>query len=80
MWRGGDAWLMLLQPSSHVVAMEANTCSSVGEGAGLHPKPTIWDKVVADFANVFKPPSMPADCDTVHHIELKPGSVPPFRW
>ena len=34
MRRGCEAWLMLLQPSSHVVAMEADTCAGAGEGSG----------------------------------------------
>ena len=34
MRRGCEAWLMLLQPSSHVVAKEADTCAGAGEGSG----------------------------------------------
>ena len=29
---GCDAWLMLVQPASYKVTMEADTCGGVGEG------------------------------------------------
>ena len=28
---------------------------------------------------MFKPPGMPAECDTIHRIELEPGSEPPYK-
>ena len=35
--------------------------------------------MVAEYADMFEPPGMPADRDTVHHIEVEPGSEPMFR-
>ena len=39
-----------------------------------------WDSIIAEYSDVFEPPGMPAERDTVHRIELKPGSVPPYKW
>ena len=61
---------MLIQPATHVVATEADTCA-VGDAR--------WESIVAKYSDVFEPTGMPADRDTVHHIKLEPGSVPPFR-
>ena len=63
---------MLVQPTSHMVAMEADTCAGAGEGSGLEPEASLWNNLVAEFADVFKPPGMPAELDTVHRIELEP--------
>ena len=70
---------MLVQPSSHVVAKEADTCAGAGEGSELQPETSRWNDLVTEFADVFKPPGMPAERDTVHRIELEPGATPPFR-
>ena len=70
---------MLIQPATHVVAMEADTCAA-GDVASTPWYDACWESIVAEYSDVFEPPGMPADCDTVHHIELKPGSVPPFTW
>ena len=35
--------------------------------------------MAAEYADVFEPPGMPADSETVHRIEVEPGSEPPFR-
>ena len=79
MRRGCDAWLMLIQPSSSVVAMEADTDAGAGEDSANVVEASRWDNLVAEYADVFEPPGMPAERDTVHRIELEPGSVPPFR-
>ena len=76
---GCDAWLMLVQPASHVVDMEADTCAGAGEGSGQLPETTHWKKSVDECANVFEPTGMPVDCETVHRIKLKPGAMHPFR-
>ena len=76
---GCEAWLMLVQPTSHVVAMKADTCAGAGEGSELQPETSCWNNLVAEFADVFELPEMPADCDTVQRIKLEPGAVPPFR-
>ena len=60
MRHGCKAWLMLVQPTSHVVAMEADTCDSAGEGSELHPETSRWNNLVAEFADVFEPARMPA--------------------
>ena len=74
-----EAWLMLVQPLSHVVAMEADTCARVGEGSAGSAEPSCWENVVAEYADMFEPPGMPADRDTVHCIKVEPGSEPLFR-
>ena len=35
-----------------------------------------WKSIVVEYSNVFEPPRMHDDRDTMHHIELEPGSVP----
>ena len=76
---GCKAWLMLVQLSSHIVAMEADTCTEAGEGSAGTAEPFHWENVVDEYANAFEPPGMPADRETVHCIEMEPGSEPPFR-
>ena len=79
MQSGCEAWLMLVQPSSNVVAMEADTCTGAGEGSAGSAKPSRWENVVAEYVDVFEPPGMLADRDTMQCIEVEPGSEPPFR-
>ena len=79
MHSGCEAWLMLVQPSSHVVAMEADTCARAGEGSAGSAEPSCWENVVAKYADVFELPGMPSDRDTMHRIKVEPGSEPPFR-
>ena len=76
---GCDAWLMLVQATSHVVAMEADTCAGAGEGSGLELEASRWNNLVAEFADVFEPPGMPAERKTMCRIKLEPGAMPPFR-
>ena len=79
MRRGCDAWLMLVQPTSHVVAMEADMCAGAGEDSGNITEASHWNNLIAEYADVFEPPGMPADCKTMHRIELEPGGMPTFR-
>ena len=67
---GCDAWLMLIQPTSHVVAMEADTCAGAGEGSGIKREASCWNNLVAESADIFGPPGMHAERNTVHRIEL----------
>ena len=41
---------------------------------------TRWKSIIAEYSNVFKPPGMPAEHDTVLRIKLKPGSILPYNW
>ena len=84
--RGCESWLMLLHPTSHVAAMEASTCAgaeglevcTASEPLCTAFEPSRWSKLVDEYSDVFEPPGMPAECDIVHKIELKPGSQPPY--
>ena len=76
---GCDAWLMLVQPTSHVVTMKADMRAGVEEGFVLKPEASCWNNLVAEFADVFEPPAMPAECKTMHMIELEVGAMPLFR-
>ena len=76
---GCEAWLMLVQLLSHMVAMEADTCARAGEGSAGSAKPSHWKHMVAEYADVLEPPGMPADRETVHQSKVEPGSEPPFR-
>ena len=76
---GCEAWLMLVQPLSHVVTTEADTYAVAGEGSPGATEPSHWINVVAEYADMFELPGMSAERDTVHHIEVEPGSELPFR-
>ena len=77
---GCEAWLMLIQPATHVVATEADTCAEGDVVSGACNDATRWNSIVTEYSDVFEPPGMPAERDTVHRIELEPGSVPPYKW
>ena len=79
MHSGCKAWLMLVQPSSHMVTMEADTCARAGEGSAGSAETFRWENVVAEYAGMFEPPGMPAYRNTVHCIKVEPGSEPRFR-
>ena len=70
---------MLIQPATHVVATEADTCAA-GNMSPNAQEDACWESIVAEYSDIFEPPGMSADRDTVHHIKLEPGFVPPFRW
>ena len=76
---GCKSWLILVQPLSHVVAIEADTCARAGEGSAGTAEPSCWENAVAEYADMFEPLGMPADRETAHHIKVVPGSEPPFR-
>ena len=48
---------MLLNPTSHMAAMEASTCASVGEvGPDMVP-PSHCSNLVTEYYDVFEPPA-----------------------
>ena len=71
---------MLLNPTSHMAAMEANTCASAGE-VGLPDvvPPSRRPNLVTEYSDVFEPPGMPVEREIDHKIELEPGATPPYR-
>ena len=69
---------MLLQPHSELVTREVIGHSEEG-GHGDIQLPSRWDKLVAEFHDIFDPPGMPVDRDTVHKIELLPNAEPYYR-
>ena len=66
---------MLLQPHSELVTREV-TSHSEGRGHGDVEAPSRWDKSIAEFHDIFDPPGMPFERDTVHQIELLPHAEP----
>ena len=76
---GCEAWLMLIQPATHMVTTEADTCAEGDMVSDSRNDTTQWKSIIAEYSNVFQSPGMPAERDTVHRIELKPGSVPPYK-
>ena len=73
-----DALLMLLQPHSELVTGEVIGHSEAG-GTGDIQIPSKWNNLVQEFHDIFDPPGMPVDRDTVHHIELLPNAEPNYR-
>ena len=62
-----------------MVATEAATCAEgvvVSDASGDAAR---WNSIITEYSNVFEPPGMPAERDTVHQIKLEPGSVPPYK-
>ena len=76
---GCEAWLMLIQPATHVVAMEADACAESDMADDSRNDAACCNSIFAEYSNVFEPPGMPTECDTVLQIELEPGSVPPYK-
>ena len=75
---GCEAWSMLIQSATHVVATEADTCAEGVMVSGAINDATQWNSIVAEYPDVFEPPGMPSKRDAVHRIELEPGSVLPY--
>ena len=73
-----EAWLMLLQPHSEPVTREV-TGHHEGGGDGDIQAPTRWGKLAAEFHDIFDPPGMPVERDTMHQIELLPNAEPHYR-
>ena len=59
------AYLVLLQPHSEPVTREV-TGHREGVGDEDVQAPTIWDKLVAKFYDIFDPPGMPVEKNTMH--------------
>ena len=71
---------MLLNPTSHVAAMEACMCASAGEAeAARDAKPFCWSNLATEYSDVFEPPGMPVEREINHKIELEPGVAPPYQ-
>ena len=69
---------MLLQPHSKLVTREV-TGHSDERGYGDVQIPSRWEKLVTEFHDIFDPPNMPLDRDTMHHIEFLPNAEPLYR-
>ena len=72
-----DAWLILLQPHSELVTREVIGHSEAGEPGDIQI-PFEWNNLVQQFHDIFHPPGMPVDRDTVHYIELLPNAEPNY--
>ena len=71
---------MLLNPTSHVDAMEASMCAGAGEvGLSDVAPPSHWSNLVTEYSDVFEPPGMPVERAIDYKIELEPGATPPYR-
>ena len=60
--------------------MEADTCAKGVVVSDASNDAMRWISIVNEYSDVFEPPGMPTERDTVHQIELKHGSVPPYKW
>ena len=69
---------MLLQPHSELVTREVIIHSEAGGHINIYT-PFRWDKLVEEFYDIFDPPGMPVDRDTVQQIELFPNAEPYYR-
>ena len=69
---------MLLQTYSEPVTREVTGHHEEG-GYGDVQAPSQWDKLVADFYDIFDPPGMPVERNTMHQIELLPNAEPHYR-
>ena len=68
----------MLQPHSELVTREVIGHNGA-EGLADIYIPARWNKLVQEFHDIFDPPGMPVDRDTVHHIELVPNAEPHYR-
>ena len=73
-----NAWLMLLQPHSELVTREVIGHSEAG-GPGDIQIPYKQNNLIQQFRDIFDPPGMLVDRDTVQHIELLPNAEPHYR-
>ena len=71
-------WLMLLQSHSEPITREV-TDHSERKGHIAIQAPYRWDRLVADFHDIFDPLGMPVERDTVHQTELLPNAEPHYR-
>ena len=75
-----DLSLRFCEPYAHseLVTREVLSHSRAGGHEDVQI-PCRWDKSVTEFHDIFDPPGMPVDRDTVHHIELLPNVEPHYR-
>ena len=73
-----EAGLILLQPHGELVTREVIGHSET-EGHRYIQIPSRWNKLFTEFHDIFDPPGMPVDRDTVHYIELLPNAEPHYR-
>ena len=73
-----EAWKILLQPHSKPVTREV-TGHSEGRGDGDIQAPSRCYKLLAVLYDIYDPPGMPVDGDTVHQIEILPNAEPHYR-
>ena len=73
-----EAWLMMLLPHRELVTREV-IGHSEAEGHGDIKIPSRWNKLAQEFYDIFDPPGILVDRDTVHHIELLPNAEPHYR-
>ena len=69
---------MLFQPHSEPVTRQV-TGHSEGKGDRNIQAPSRWGKLVAEFHDIFDPPGMPVERNTMHQIELLPNAEPNYR-
>ena len=72
------ALLILLQPHSEPVIRGVTGHHEWG-GDGDIQALNRWDKLVAEFYDIFDPPGMPVERDTMYQIELLPNTEPHYR-
>ena len=64
-----EAWLMLLELHSELVTREV-IGHSKAEGLGDVQISSIWNRLEQEFHDIFNPPGMPVDRDTMHHCQV----------
>ena len=70
---------MLLNPTSHVAAMEASTCAGAVEVGPDVVLPSRWSNLGIEYSDVFETPGMPVEREIDHKIELEPGAAPLYQ-
>ena len=73
-----EAWLMLLQTHSELVTREVIVHSEANAHGDVQI-PSICHKLITELHDIFDPPGMPGDRDTVYYIELLPNAKPNYR-
>ena len=73
-----QAWLILLQPHSELVTREVIGHSEAAGHVDVQA-PSRWENLVEEFHDIFDPPGMPLDRDTVQQIELIPNAESHYR-
>ena len=73
-----EAWLILLQSHSELVAREVIGHSEAGGHRDVQAL-SRWANLVEEFHDIFDPPGMPVDRDPLHQSELLPNAEPHNR-